>query len=93
MVVRLIVFLSSANRICRSTDSSKCFIESHGIRVNESRLYFVQIVIRYLVADVKSGKMETEIRYFVVHGNRHYDTSLYTETVIMILRFTWKQTL
>ena len=39
MVVGLIVFLSSANLICQSTDISKCFIESHGIRDNESRLY------------------------------------------------------
>ena len=39
MVVRLIVFLSSANLICRSTDISKCFIEPLGIRDNESRLY------------------------------------------------------
>ena len=34
-----IVFLSSANLICRSTDISKCFIESLGFRDNESRLY------------------------------------------------------
>ena len=39
MVVRLIVFLSSANLICRSTDISKCFIESLGFRDNKSRLY------------------------------------------------------
>ena len=39
VVVRLIVFLKSANLICRSTDSSKCFIESLGFRDNESRLY------------------------------------------------------
>ena len=39
MFVRLIVFLSSANLICRSTDISKCFIESLGVRDNESRLY------------------------------------------------------
>ena len=39
MVVRLTVFLSSANLICRSTDISKCFIESLGVRDNESRLY------------------------------------------------------
>ena len=32
MVVRLIVFLSSANLICRSTDISKCFIVSLGFR-------------------------------------------------------------
>ena len=36
---RLIVFLSSANLICRSTDISKCFIESLGFRDNESRLH------------------------------------------------------
>ena len=39
VVVRLIVLLSSANLICRSTDISKCFIESLGVRDNESRLY------------------------------------------------------
>ena len=39
VVVRLIVSLSSANLICRSTDISKCFIESLGVRDNESRLY------------------------------------------------------
>ena len=36
VVVRLIVFLSSANLICRSMDISKCFIESLGFRDNES---------------------------------------------------------
>ena len=39
VVVRLIVFLSSANLICRSTDISRCFIEYLGFRDNESRLY------------------------------------------------------
>ena len=39
VVVRLIVFLSSANLICRSTDISKCSMESLGFRDNESRLY------------------------------------------------------
>ena len=39
--VRLIVSLSSANLICRSTDISKCFIESLGVRDNESRLYVI----------------------------------------------------
>ena len=39
VVVRLIVFLMSANLICRSTDISKSFIESLGVRDNESRLY------------------------------------------------------
>ena len=43
--VRLIVFLSSANLICRSTDISKCFIESVGFRDNESRLYIYNPVV------------------------------------------------
>ena len=33
-------FLNSANPICRTTDISKYFRESLGIRDNESRLYF-----------------------------------------------------
>ena len=33
------LFLNSANLICRDTDISKYFRESHGHRVNESRLY------------------------------------------------------
>ena len=32
-------FPESANLICRSTDISNCFIESLGVRDNESRLY------------------------------------------------------
>ena len=32
-------FLNSANLICRGTDISKYFIDSFGIRDNESRLY------------------------------------------------------
>ena len=39
VVVRFIVFLTSATLICRGTDISKCFRESVGIRANESRLY------------------------------------------------------
>ena len=39
-VVRLIVFLSSANLICRGTDISKCFRESLGLRDNENRMYY-----------------------------------------------------
>ena len=41
MVVRLIVFLITANLICRSKDISNCFIESLGVRDNHSRLYLV----------------------------------------------------
>ena len=39
----LIIFLSSANLICRSTDISKCFIVSSGVRDNESRLYMYHL--------------------------------------------------
>ena len=38
-VVVQIIFLSSANPICRGTDISKYFRETLGIRDNESRLY------------------------------------------------------
>ena len=37
-------FLSSVNLICRTTDISKCFIESLGVRDNESRLYMTLII-------------------------------------------------
>ena len=40
MVVQFIGFLTLSTLICRGTDISKCFSESHGIRDNESRLYF-----------------------------------------------------
>ena len=36
VVVQLIVFLTLSTLICRSTDISKCFSESLGIRDNES---------------------------------------------------------
>ena len=39
VVVRFIVFLTSANLICRGTDISKYSRESLGLRDNESRLY------------------------------------------------------
>ena len=39
VVVQFIVFLTLSTLICRSTDISKCFSESFGIRDNESRLY------------------------------------------------------
>ena len=40
VVVRFIVFLTSAALIFRGTDILKCFRESLGIRDNESRLYY-----------------------------------------------------
>ena len=39
VVVQFIIFLIHSTHICRSTDISKCFSESLGIRDNESRLY------------------------------------------------------
>ena len=39
VIVQFIVFLTLSTLICRSTDISKCFSESLGIRDNESRLY------------------------------------------------------
>ena len=39
MVVQFIVFLTLSTLVCRSTDISKCFSESLGIRDNGSRLY------------------------------------------------------
>ena len=42
-VVQFIVFLTLSTLICRSTDISKCFSESLGIRDNESRLYTADI--------------------------------------------------
>ena len=55
MVVRLIVFLSFANLICRSTDISKCFSESLGIRDNESRLYIVLAVTNWRMSQTSAG--------------------------------------
>ena len=39
VVVRFIVFLTSATLICRGADISQCFRESPEIRDNESLLY------------------------------------------------------
>ena len=41
VVVQFIIFLTLSTLICRSTDISKCFNESLGIRDDESRLYYV----------------------------------------------------
>ena len=47
VVVQFIVFLTLSTLICRSTDMSKCFSESLGIRDNGSRLYIHLFVPRY----------------------------------------------
>ena len=48
VVVQFIVFLTLSTLICRSTDSSKCFSESLGIRDNESRLYILSVCADWL---------------------------------------------
>ena len=49
VVVQFIVFLTLSTLICRSTDISKCFSESLGIRDNESRLYLILVEIKQLI--------------------------------------------
>ena len=43
VVVQFIILLTLSTLICRGTDISKCFIESLGIRDNESRLHIFPI--------------------------------------------------
>ena len=50
MVVQFIVFLTLSTLICRSTDISKSFSESLGIRDNGSRLYIVRRITSMLCA-------------------------------------------
>ena len=52
VVVRVIVFFTSATLICRGTDILKFFRESLGIRDNESRLYLFFFSHLYLVGSV-----------------------------------------
>ena len=49
MVVHFIVFLTLTTLICRGTDISKCFIESLGIRDNESRLYIIIMMMMMMM--------------------------------------------
>ena len=53
VVVQFIVFLTLSTLICRSTDISKCFSESLGIRDNKSRLYYV---LSILVCNILSNE-------------------------------------
>ena len=46
VVVQFIVFLTLSTLICQSTDISKCFSESLGIRDNGSRLYLSPVLLR-----------------------------------------------
>ena len=52
VAVQFIVFLTLSTLICRSTDISKCFSESFGIRDNEGRLY-TPVAFYSLVTGVK----------------------------------------
>ena len=54
VVIQFIVFLTLSTLICRSTDISKCFSESLGIRDNESRLYLLMFKSRPLFAYLNS---------------------------------------
>ena len=48
MVFQFIVFLTLSTLICQSTDISKCFSESLGIRDNKSRLYVQPCLMGHL---------------------------------------------
>ena len=58
VVVQFIVFLTLSTLICRSTDISKCFSESFGIRDNGSRLYIVSYISGSLESDVLRSYIE-----------------------------------
>ena len=62
VVVQFIVVLTLSTLICRSTDISKCFNESLGIRDNESRLYMLHL---YCLA-VQAGFFSDTIEYWPV---------------------------
>ena len=53
VVVQFIIFLILSTLICRSTDISKCFSESLGIRDNESRLNLNRHVFLMAQSDQK----------------------------------------
>ena len=54
----IVIFLNSANLICRSTDISKCFSGSLRFRDNESRLYLNMTFVRIhtMKRYIKKGK-------------------------------------
>ena len=68
VVVQFIVFLTLSILICRSTDISKCFSESLGIRDNGSRLYITIInqsiaeINRSIETDMHKQIMLTQVR-------------------------------
>ena len=49
VVVQFIILLTLSTLICRGTDSTECFSESLGIRDDESRLYFHDVRVDFLV--------------------------------------------
>ena len=62
MVVPFIIFLNSANLICRGTDISKYFRESLGLRENESQLYFVWNPLYCLLSNSHSEWQTVQIQ-------------------------------
>ena len=60
VVVQFIVFLTLSTLICRSTDISKCFSESLGIRDNGSRLYIPVHVNHSVLFYLTILKVKTE---------------------------------
>ena len=60
--IRLTVFLSSANLVCRSTDISKYFMESLGVRDNESRLYIKNIEVYKLTSKYSTSDFTNSIK-------------------------------
>ena len=60
VVVRFIIFLTSATLIFRGTDISKCFRESLGIRDNESRLYLISV---FIFMHTRNGNLIIRLEY------------------------------
>ena len=66
VVVQFIVFLTLSTLICRGTDISKYFSESHGIRDNESRLYIL-LPSRHIINVGKIVSLEFVLNMFYTH--------------------------
>ena len=93
MVIRLIVFLSSANLICRTTDISKCFIESLGFRDNDSRLYLTRYhTSQNYLAICRNTAGWSETAFCMVTSRRAHDvytTSAQRRCNVMTLHRRW----
>ena len=65
-IFQFIVFLTLSTPMCRSTDISKCFSESFGIRDNGSRLYFLNIsfmeaVLSKVQSNLNNSKVQSNL--------------------------------